>query len=143
MLIIYHNISPYQHDFHGDFADVVMAEDQKQQAKDDLDAAMALLDLRAGCDGTRMPWKHVGKPWKNMGKPWKNMGKPWKKGYGWKWMENMLNTMKKCETQLYYQGFSWIYHCKQMKIHSKTMTIIENCWAYLFAFRIKSSFILS
>ena len=51
MLIIYHNIfpyrciyiTPYQHDFHG----VVMAKDQKQQAKDDLDAAMALLDLRA------------------------------------------------------------------------------------------------
>jgi hypothetical protein len=106
-----------------------MAEDQKQQAKDDLDAAMALLDLRARCDGTRMPWKNVGKPWKNMEK--------------WIWMENMLNTMKTRETRLYYRGFSWIYHCKKMKIHSKTMTIIENCWAYLFAFRIKSSIILS
>ena len=70
---MYIYISPYQHDFHRDFVDVVMAEDQKQQAKDDLDAAMALLDLRARCDGTRMPWKNVGKPWKNMEK--------------WIWME--------------------------------------------------------
>lgn len=77
------------------------------------------------------------------GKMWENHGKIWKNGYGWKWMENMLNTMKTRETRLYYRGFSWIYHCKKMKIHSKTMTIIENCWAYLFAFRIKSSIILS
>lgn len=39
--------------FKGDSVDVVMAEDQKQQAKDDLDAATALL-------GTSERWSFLG-----------------------------------------------------------------------------------
>jgi len=54
-----------------------------------------------------------GNMWEKNGTMWENHGKIWKIGYGLKWMENMLNTMKKRETPLYYRGFSWIYHCKK------------------------------
>lgn len=58
-----------------------MAKDQKQQAKDDLDAAMALLDLRA----MEMWWDQDAM--ETCGKKWNNVGKPWKNMENWIWIE--------------------------------------------------------